>query len=136
MQTRRMSRISFANPPNVYHIPGYSQVVVVEEARKALYVSGQVALDRDGKLVGKGDMEAQTRQAFENLSEILKWAGASLDNLVRINIYTTKPDQFDVVRRVRARYVSKDRPPASTLLAVAGLAQPDLLIEVEAVAVY
>ena len=87
-----MPRVTFANPPNVYYKLGYSQAVVVAEARKTLYVSGQVALDREGKLIGSGDLEVQAEKVFENLSEILKWAGASLDDLVKISVYTTKLD--------------------------------------------
>lgn len=118
-------------PANVHPATGYSHAWRVD---KTIYVSGQVALDREGKLVGPGDFEAQAVQAFENLKAVLEAAGAGLEHVVKTTVYLTHFAHRDTFREVRARYF-KDPFPASTLVFVESLAQPDWLIEVEAVAV-
>ena len=100
----------------------------------AVYVSGQVALDPEGKVVGKGDMKAQTRQALENIQAILQAAGASLQDVVKITVFLTDISRLMETHEVRAEYFP-DPPPASTAVEVKALAFPDLLIEIEAVAI-
>lgn len=100
---------------------------------RLLFVSGQVALDGQARLVGPGDIEAQTAQAFENLGAVLEEAGADFRDLVRLNVYITEPLFLEPYRRTRRRYLRRPYP-ASTLVVVAGLAHPDWLIEIEAVA--
>jgi 2-iminobutanoate/2-iminopropanoate deaminase len=99
-----------------------------------IYVSGQIAYNSEGRLVGEGDMKAQTRQVFENISEILESAGSSLKDVVKINTYITDGSKFMDMLAVRSEIFGDD-PPASTAVVVAGLAFPELLIEVEAVAI-
>lgn len=100
----------------------------------AIYVSGQVALDSAGGVVGKGDMKAQTRQVFKNLQTVLGTAGASLGDIVKITVFTTDISRLMETHEVRAE-VLPNPPPASTAVEVKALAFPDLLIEIEAVAV-
>ena len=100
----------------------------------AIYVSGQVAIDEAGEIVGKGDMKAQTRQVFENLETVLGSAGASLSDVVKITVFITDISRLMETHEVRAE-VLPDPPPASTAVEVKALAFPDLLIEIEAVAV-
>ena len=99
-----------------------------------IYVSGQIAYDSDGKLVGEGDMKAQTRQVFDNIKSILESAGSSLKDIVKINTYITDGSKFMDMLAVRSEIFGSD-PPASTAVVVAALAFPALLIEVEAVAI-
>src|SRR5579864_4987033 len=99
-----------------------------------IYVSGQVAYDPDGKLVGEGDMKAQTRQVFENITNVLHSAGSSLKDVVKINTYITDGSKFMDMLAVRSEIFGDD-PPASTAVVVAALAFPGLLIEVEAIAI-
>jgi 2-iminobutanoate/2-iminopropanoate deaminase len=99
-----------------------------------IYVSGQIAYDSDGKLVGEGDMKAQTRQVFDNIKSILESAGSSLKDIVKINTYVTDGSKFMDMLAVRSEIFGSD-PPASTAVVVAALAFPALLIEVEAVAI-
>jgi reactive intermediate/imine deaminase len=114
---------------------GYSHIVIANPGKLA-FISGQVALDPQGKLVGEGNLEAQTEQVFKNLQAALKAAGTSFDHVVKINWYIKdfKPENLAAVRAIRNKYVDPKRLPASTLVGVTSLAQPGFLIEIEAVA--
>ena len=124
--------VKHVNPPGLSKPTGYTHVVEVEGGR-TLYISGQVARDQAGNLVGKGDLRAQTRQVFENLRTALASCGATVDDVVKITIYVTDASEIQTFREVRDSYFTK-APPASTFVQVARLAHPDFLIEVEAVA--
>ena len=124
------------NPETVAAPVGrYSHAVRVEtEAGIWIHVSGQIALDRDGTLVGVGDLGAQTEQVFENLRAILEANGATFDDVVKVNTYLTTLEDLDAMREVRGRYTPED-PPASTAVQVVALVVPEALIEVDLVAV-
>ena len=98
-----------------------------------LYISGQVALDPGGNIVGRGDMRAQSQRVFENIEAILQQAGGALDNLVRITAYLTDMSRYPEYNEVRTKFLGA-RPPASTTIQVSGLAFEGLLVEVDAVA--
>ena len=98
-----------------------------------LYISGQVALDPGGNVVGRGDMRAQSQRVFENIEAILQQAGGALDNLVRITAYLTDMSRYPEYNEVRTKFLGA-RPPASTTIQVSGLAFEGLLVEVDAVA--
>jgi enamine deaminase RidA (YjgF/YER057c/UK114 family) len=124
----------FLNPPALSKPNGYTQVVIVQPGR-LVYVSGQVARNAAGEVVGKDDLRAQVTQAMENLKTALAAAGASLQDVVKMNYYVVNltPDKVSVIREERKKYLSAEHPPASTLVGVTALA-PEVLIEVEAVA--
>ncbi len=124
------------NPPALSTPRGYSHTVSVSGG-KTVYIAGQVAYNAQGEVVGKGDLKAQMRQAFENLRVALAAAGGSFKDLVKINTYVVgyKPDQLPILREVRAEMLKDLPPPASTLVGVQALVNPDLLIEIEAIAV-
>jgi len=128
------SRLRHVRPPASPQAPRYSHAVVVDGG-PLIFVSGQVAYDAQRRLVGKGDMRAQTRQVFENLKAVLEDAGSDLAHVVRLNTYLTDMSQLEAHRAVRNEYLDAGNPPASTLVGVARLVDPDLLLEVEAVAV-
>ena len=109
----------------------FSQAVQIDNT---IYLSGQVALDPDGNVVGKGDMKAQTRQAWENIKAVLGAAGASLKDVVKITQFITDMSRFRETQEVRKEYLT-DPSPAATTVEVKSLAFPDLLIEIEVVAV-
>lgn len=111
----------------------YSHVVVAE-GRKLIFVSGQVARDRDGNVVGKGDMRAQLRQVGENLKTALEAAGATLADLVKTTTYVTDIEEFFKHTDVRMQYLGPALP-TSTTVEVRRLAHPDFLVEIEGVAV-
>jgi enamine deaminase RidA (YjgF/YER057c/UK114 family) len=123
------------NPPTLPTPAGYSQVVRVSGGI-SIYVAGQVAWDEDGNLVGAADFEAQTRQVFHNLAAALAAFDAALSDLVKIGIYVVDHDssKLQTIRLVRDELFGDIPPPASTLLGVEGLAVPDLMIEVDAIA--
>jgi reactive intermediate/imine deaminase len=129
------SRLRRVRPPASPQAPRYSHAVVVEEGGPLIFVSGQVAYDAQRRLVGKGDLRAQTRQVFENLKAVLEDAGSDLAHVVRLNTYLTDMSQLEAHRAVRNEYLDAGNPPASTLVGVTRLVDPDLLLEVEAVAV-
>jgi reactive intermediate/imine deaminase len=126
-------KIKRTNPPDLSKPTGYTHVVEASGGR-TIYVSGQIALDKDGKVVGQGDMKAQAEQVFRNLQAALGAAGASFKDVVKMNTYMTDLAQLQVVRDVRARYFG-DVVPASTLVQVVHLARPEFLLEIEVIAV-
>lgn len=113
---------------------GYSQVVEVRGGR-TLYISGQVALDESGQVVGSGDFTAQVKQVFANLKARLDEAGASFNDVVKLSFYLLDSTNLQTVRDIRDVYVNREHPPASTLVVVKQLFRPDLLVEVDAIAV-
>lgn len=113
--------------------PRYSQGILAKGG-KLLFIAGQTASDKDGNIVGRGDIEAQTHQVFKNLSAVLKEAGGSLENLVMTTTYITDREYREGYNRVRREYYKKSSP-TSTLVIISGLAHPDYLIEINGVAV-
>jgi enamine deaminase RidA (YjgF/YER057c/UK114 family) len=93
-----------------------------------------VARNANGELVGKGDIEAQVTQVFENLKTAMAAAGGDLRNLVKVVIYLTDPRFRDAIRLVQPRYL-REELPASTMVIVKGLASPEYLVEIDAIAV-
>jgi len=111
----------------------YSQGISVSSPKKLVFVAGQVSLDKDGKLVGKDDVLAQTDQAFLNLRAVLKEGACDLEDVVKLTVYVKRPEDFFKVTEARKKILGKNFP-ASTLVQVTSLAYPDLLVEVEAIA--
>lgn len=122
------------NPEALPPANGYSHVVIAPKGR-LVSISGQVALDKAGKLVGGNDFEAQCVQVHENLKAALADVGLTFKDVVRTDNYIVNRADLTKLRDVRARYLPKDAPPTSTLLVVDGLFRPDLLVEVAVEAV-
>ena len=129
-------RATRSNPETVAAPMGtYSHAVRVETSDAVwIYVSGQIAIDPEGGLVGPGDLRAQTRQVFENLRAILEANGAAFADVVMIGTYLTTLEDLDAMREVRKEYLTTE-PPASTAVQVVALLLPDAMIEVDLVAV-
>ncbi len=115
-------------------VPGapYSQGLLVE-AKRMLYIAGQVPVDENGNLVGKGDPEAQTRKVFANIQAQCEAAGGSLENLVFVNIYLTDMRFRPAVTQVRNELL-KPPFPAATMVQICSLADENWLVEIDAVA--
>jgi len=111
----------------------YSEAVMAE-GKRMLFISGMTARDKEGNIVGKGDMKAQTRQVMENIKAVLEKVGATFDQIVKVSVFITDMSRFKEIHEVRAQYFKKDYP-ASTMVQVSGLVSPELLIEIEAIAV-
>jgi 2-iminobutanoate/2-iminopropanoate deaminase len=103
-------------------------------AGQLIFVSGQVARNAAGETVGRGDIRAQTRQALENVKAVLEAAGATMDDIVKVTVFVTDVRHLAAIHEVRAEYFRKDYP-ASTLVEVKSLVSPELMIEIEAIAV-
>jgi 2-iminobutanoate/2-iminopropanoate deaminase len=118
----------------VFDPPAYSQAIKVTGAQTILYTAGQVAYDDKGQPAHKGDFAAQARAVFAAVKAQVEAGGGTLDNVVKINTYLTDIRHRTELVAVREEFLGK-KGPASTLVAVAALAHPDWLIEVEAIAV-
>ena len=121
------------NPPTLSKPTGYTHIVEVTGPVKTVYIAGQIAFDKDGAIVGPGDMKAQAEQVFKNLEAALAAAGAKFSDVVKMNTYVTDMEKAPAVREVRARYFGESTP-ASTLVQVVHLARPELMLEIEVIA--
>ena len=100
-----------------------------------IFVAGEVPRDQNGDLVGKGDVRAQTEQVFENLKAVLEAAGSGLDKVGKVTVFTTSLEYRPIIHEIRSRIFQEvGHLPASTLAVVTSLADPDWLVEIEAVA--
>ena len=131
------SLVARIQPPGVYDTSGfgYSQVITVR-AGKLVFVAGSVAYDQDRNLVGKGDLEAQMRQALKNLKRSLAAVGAGPGDIVRMRSFIVDFHEayLPIVRRALADFFGEAPRPTSTLIGVQALARPELLVEIDATA--
>jgi len=129
-------RVEHLNPEGLPRNSAFTNVVAVTGPVKTVYVGGQNAITAAGEIVGRGDIGAQTEQILRNLEAALAAAGAQLEHVIKWNILMVEGQPigpaFEVFRRAWGR---RPNPPLITLAAVSALAQPDLLAELEAVAV-
>lgn len=134
-KSKEATMSQFMNPAGLSKPQGYTQVVVARPGR-LVYVSGQVPVNASGDVVAKGDFRAQVTQVMENIKAALAAAGATMNDLVKLNYYVVnmKEDQVAVIREVRSKYLSAERPPASTLIGVTALAREGYSIEIEGIA--
>lgn len=119
----------YLRPDGLPPVNGYSHAVVHDGP--AIVLSGQVPLDADGNLVGRGDPERQLDQVFTNIVTLLAAVGAGMDNVVKLTVYLTDLADLGAFRRVRDRYVNATAPPASTLVQVSGLIDPEFRVEID-----
>ncbi|HET9223131.1 MAG TPA: RidA family protein [Roseiflexaceae bacterium] len=128
--------VEHLKPEGLANNPAFTNVIAVTGPVKTIYIGGQDAVDASGRIVGKGDMRAQAEQVFANIQTALAAAGAGLEHVVKWNIYIVQgqPIQpgFEVFQRVWGR---RPNPPVISGMFVAGLANPDFLVEIDAVAV-
>jgi enamine deaminase RidA (YjgF/YER057c/UK114 family) len=128
--------IKFINPPELAQPPGYSNVVEIRSGR-VVCIAGQVATDRQGKLVGGVDFEAQADQVFRNLTTALASVGCTPRELVKLTVFVRDMKQLASYRKARDRFLGSTTPPAApaiTLVEVSRLFAEEFLIEIEAVA--
>jgi enamine deaminase RidA (YjgF/YER057c/UK114 family) len=129
-----MPEIQKFSAPGVFDPPTYSQGVKVTGAQTVLFLAGQVAYDKDGGVLHRGDFRGQAREAFRAIKALVEAGGGRMDSIVKINTYVTDIRYRADLVPVREEYFGK-KGPASTLVQVSALAHPDWLIEVEAIAV-
>ena len=136
MADRPSNAINFVNPPELASPPGHSHVAEIRGGR-IVYIAGQVATDRHGNLVGKGDFEAQADQVFRNLTAALRSVGCTPRQLVKLTVFMRDMTRLASYRSARDRFFATTTPPATpaiTLVEVSRLFADDFLIEIEAVA--
>jgi enamine deaminase RidA (YjgF/YER057c/UK114 family) len=123
------------NPATLSKPTGYSHATLVTAGRQ-LHISGQVALNAAGEIVGKGDIAAQTEQVYANLHAALEAAGAGMRQVFKLVTYVVDltPARAAEIRKVRLRYLADGEFPASTMVGTTALVHPDFLIEIEAIA--
>ncbi|HEU5349042.1 MAG TPA: RidA family protein [Ktedonobacterales bacterium] len=121
------------NPSTLARPNGYTHVVEALGTR-TVYISGQVALDATGNLVGPGDMRAQAQQVFENLHAALLAVGASFNDVVKLTYFIVDMSQMQTVREVRNQFIQPELLPASTAVEIRRLAREEFLLEIEAIA--
>ena len=128
-----MSQTRFINPPALRRPPGYTHVVEVTAPARIVYIAGQLGVDGDDRVVG--DFRRQAVQTFENLKTALAAVGAQFRHVVKFNNYLVDRAHLPTFREVRDSYLAENDRPASTTIAISGLAREGALIEIEAVAV-
>jgi enamine deaminase RidA (YjgF/YER057c/UK114 family) len=128
-----VSQTRFINPPELSKPPGYTHVVEASAPARLVYIAGQLGIDRDGKL--SSDFRLQAVQTFENLKAALAAVGGQFQNVVKLNNYLVDVKYLPLFRQVRDSYLSDQNRPASTTIAISGLAREGALLEIEAVAV-
>jgi enamine deaminase RidA (YjgF/YER057c/UK114 family) len=121
------------NPPAISAPSGYSHVAKVTGG-SLVFLSGQVALDAQGEVVGAGDYGRQAEQTFRNLAAALRAVGGDFRSVVKLGYFVLDLRALPEIRKVRDRYIDPARPPASTAVQVGRLFRPELLLEIEAVA--
>jgi enamine deaminase RidA (YjgF/YER057c/UK114 family) len=129
------AHLRFLNPSSLSKPRKYSQVVEMTAPGRTIWIAGQLALDRNGELVGAGNFKAQALQVFENLKAALAAVNADFSHVVKLNNFLADVGHLPLLREVRDKYLDAAALPASTSVAVSGFARPDALLEIEAVAV-
>jgi enamine deaminase RidA (YjgF/YER057c/UK114 family) len=129
-------KVQYINPPSLHHNPAFTNVVTVTGPARTIYVGGQNAVDTSGEIVGKGDFKAQSEQTLRNVLAALEAGGAQLEHVVKWNVYILQgqplQEGFAAFQQV---WGSRPNPPTISSMFVAGLAHPDFLLEIDAVAV-
>jgi 2-iminobutanoate/2-iminopropanoate deaminase len=128
--------VTFKNPAGLSKPNGYSHSAEVDLGKsKMLILSGQVALNAEGKLIGQNDVAKQTDQVFSNIKRIVEAAGGNMGDVIKLTYYLKDVSKIQQVRNVRDKYINTKTPPASTLVEVSKLFRNDILIEIEATAI-
>lgn len=129
-----MAKITRMNPDGISKpFANYSHVVTAEGAQKLVFCAGQVAADADGKVLPPNNFDAQAKMVMDNLIKALAAGGAKISDVTKITIYICNPHDVPKARGILQAYFS-DHPPGSTLCILRGLANPNFLVEIEAIA--
>jgi enamine deaminase RidA (YjgF/YER057c/UK114 family) len=127
--------VKFLNPDELLKNPAFSQIAVTKGNGSTIYIGGQNAITKDQKIIGKGDIAKQTEYVLENIETALASCGAALDDLLKLTIYIVQGQDVRKGFEGAQSFLKKlNSPPVISGIVVAGLANPDYLVEIEAVA--
>jgi len=130
------SQVQYVNPDTLNKNSAFTNVVVVTGSTKTIYIGGQDSVDASGNIVGKGDIQAQTAQVLKNIQAALAAAGADLHHLIKWNMFVVQGQDLRAgFAMFQKAWGNRPNPPAITFAFVTGLANPDFLIEMDAIAV-
>lgn len=136
MEKHTQGEVEFLSPDSLHKNPAYSQAVTTKGTLKTVYIGGQNAVDKEGKVVGKGDLKAQSVQALKNMKFALAAGGASLEHVIKWNVFIVQgQDATAGFQAIQEDLKKMPHPPIVTAVYVAALAQPDFLVEMDAIAV-
>ena len=128
--------VEYINPDGLNKNPAFSNVIVVSGNAKTVYVGGQDAVDASGQIVGKGDLKVQVEQVLKNLEIALEAGGAKLEHVIKWNLYVVQGQSLrEGYSAFQGLAMEQPKPPAISMAFVAGLANPDFLVEMDAIAV-
>lgn len=128
------NNIQHINPDELLKNPAFSQIVVTQGSGKTIYIGGQNAINSNREIIGKNDIQLQTEQVMENIQIALKACGASIKNIVKLNIHIVEGQNAVTAFQASQKYLGTEfAPPAITVLFVSGLANPDFLIEIDSI---
>jgi enamine deaminase RidA (YjgF/YER057c/UK114 family) len=134
--TLTKGQVQYLNPDSLNKNPAFTNVVVVSGPAKTIYIGGQDAVDASGNIVGKGDLKAQTEQILKNIQAALAAGGAQPEHVVKWNVYVVQGQSVqEGLAAFQSVWGNRPNPPAISVLFVAGLAHPDFLAEMDAIAV-
>jgi len=129
-------QVQYINPDALHKNPAFTHMVTVSGPVKAVYIGAQVAVDKDGTIVGKGDVAAQTEQVLKNIEACLEAAGVKPEHLIHWSIYVAEGQDMRPAFEVGMRWWGgKPNPPMNNVMYVSGFFPPDFLISIEAIAV-
>lgn len=129
------NKIEYINPDGLSKNPAFSQIVMTQGSGKTIYIGGQDAINEKGEIVGKGDIAKQTEQVMKNLQLALSACEATFDNLVKLSIYVVQGQNlYGAFQSSQKFFINLQNPPIISVLIVAGLANPDFLVEIDATA--
>ncbi|MGA9595855.1 MAG: RidA family protein [Acidimicrobiia bacterium] len=128
-------RVEFRTPKTMPPTAGYHHIAVVPPGATTLYLSGQVPFDTEGNLVGQHDFAGQAEQVFRNIEAALRAVGADFGDVVKLGMFVSDMSNIGALREVRDRFIDMSNPPTSTLVEVSGFIRPEIMLEVDAIAV-
>ena len=132
----KQGQVRYINPDGLSKNPAFTHIVTVTGPVRTIYIGGQDSVDASGTIIGKGDIKLQTEQVLKNLQAALEAVDAGLEHIIKWNLYVIEGQSiqagFEAFQRVWGR---RPNPPAITMAFVSGLANPDFLVEMDAIAV-
>lgn len=131
-----MKEVQYINPDGLNKNHAFSNVVVIPKGMKTVFIGGQDSVNESGEIIGKGDIKKQTEQVLNNIKTALESVGAGIENIIKWNIYIVHGNDPGPAFEISQKIIGKiENPPVITVIFVSSLANPDFLVEIDAIAV-